>query len=228
HLIHRITSFFQSQIIVPTRRGPGRRRQPVWLGPGVNPEGMPQRPRLKPVAQLGGAATAVAIREPYAYLGVGPRLIVLDVRDPRAPAELASTDALPDLVRGVEVAGSTAYVAAGRAGLRIFDIGSPTRPVEVGQFLTDAPVAKVLLQDGLAHLVAGTAGLYIQDAPDARRPNLVARYQPDDALTSMFLSAGRAYLGGRQGLYVLDRSLPPQPSALGFYPLPAPVQAVAV
>jgi hypothetical protein len=110
----------------------------------------------------------------------------------------------------------------------VFDVADPARPSQIGQFPTEAPATKVLLQGQLAYLVAGTAGLYVVNVSNAQQPVLVGRYQPDDALSSVVVSAGRAYVGGRRGLYVLDVTDPSQPSEIGKHQLPEPVQTISL
>jgi hypothetical protein len=48
-----------------------------------------------------------------AYLGVGPRLVVLDVSQPANPMVLGESPPLPDIVQGVVVAGNYAYITNG-------------------------------------------------------------------------------------------------------------------
>jgi hypothetical protein len=57
-------------------------------------------PRVLPeiVGQIGGSSYAVAVQGDYAYLGVGPRLVVLDISDPSDPTMLGQTDVLGDVV----------------------------------------------------------------------------------------------------------------------------------
>ncbi|TEU11421.1 MAG: hypothetical protein E3J25_08095 [Anaerolineales bacterium] len=71
------------------------------------------------VGQIGGPTYAVAVQGNYAYIGVGPRLVVLDVSNPARPSVAGQTIVLPGLVRDVYAAGDYAYVAAGEAGLRV-------------------------------------------------------------------------------------------------------------
>jgi len=80
------------------------------------------------VGQIGGGARAVAVQGRYAYLGVGPRLVVVDVADPARPVPLGQTDVLPGVVSGVAVAGGYAYVAAGEGGLVVVDVTDPAHP----------------------------------------------------------------------------------------------------
>jgi hypothetical protein len=103
-----------------------------WDGPALAaaPGGAPgDQPRnVELVGQIGGACLAVAVQGRYAYIGVGPRLVVLDVSNPAGPLLLGRTAVLPGLVHGVAVAGTLAYVADGEAGLRVVDVSNPASP----------------------------------------------------------------------------------------------------
>ena len=70
------------------------------------------------VGQIGGNCHTVAAQGDYVYIGVGPRLLILDVSDPAHPQQVSQTAVLPGMVRDVTVAGGTAYVADGRAACR--------------------------------------------------------------------------------------------------------------
>ena len=63
------------------------------------------------VGQIGGITRTVALQGSYAYLGVGPRLIVLDISDPAMPVEIGKTEPFPSSIGGIVVAGSYAYLA---------------------------------------------------------------------------------------------------------------------
>ena len=56
------------------------------------------------VSQIGGASFAVAIDGTLAYVGVGPRLVILDVSNPAGPIVVGQTSLLPGIVTGVAVA----------------------------------------------------------------------------------------------------------------------------
>ena len=74
------------------------------------------------VGQIGGPTQAVAVQGRYAYVGVGLRLVVLDVTNPVTPTEVGATTPFPYFVEDVAVSGERVYVAAGGAGLRVVDI----------------------------------------------------------------------------------------------------------
>ena len=110
-------------------------------GRGAGSEGLGVRAaqqghNVELVGQIGGFTWAVAVQGNYAYIGVGPRLVILDVSDPSHPAVVGQTGVLPDVVVGVAVAGSYAYVADWERGLRIIDVSDPAHPSEAGSYDT--------------------------------------------------------------------------------------------
>jgi len=84
------------------------------------------------VGQIRGVTYAVALRGNYAYIGVGPCLVILDVSIRAHPTFVGQTGVLPDLVRGVAAGGNYAYVADGSSGLRIVEVSDPSNPTQVG------------------------------------------------------------------------------------------------
>ena len=58
------------------------------------------------VGQWGGSCYASAVSGNRAYMGMGPRLGVLDVSNPSNPTVLGMTEVLPGFVRGVAVSGN--------------------------------------------------------------------------------------------------------------------------
>ena len=75
-------------------------------------------PDLAIVGQVGGASHAVAVQGTHAYLGLGPRLVVYDVRDPRVPdyptyQEIAVEARGESVKQSVEYRAMTAIVQLG-------------------------------------------------------------------------------------------------------------------
>jgi len=60
------------------------------------------------VGQWGGPCNAVALSGNCVYLGVGLRLLVLDVSGPASPTVLGMSEVLPRIVQGVAVSGNYA------------------------------------------------------------------------------------------------------------------------
>jgi hypothetical protein len=146
------------------------------------------------VGQIGGQSRAVMIQENYAYLGVGPRLVVLDVSDPANPTVVGQTAVLPAIVRGIYVARDYAYVADDWAGLRVVDVSDPTTPVEVGVYDTPGDAESVYVTGGPS---TGRRGEPVE--PSGRR---------------------HAYVVDGFGLRVVDVSDPAAPVGVGAYDTP--------
>lgn len=121
------------------------------------------QPAGQMIGQIGGPTQAVAVQGNYAYLGVGLRVIVLDVTDPTSPREVGSSTGFSDFVRDIAVSGTVAYVAAGGAGLRVLDVSDPTRPAEIG-FLQSRGYAEGIAVSGTTVCAAyGPYGLRVID-----------------------------------------------------------------
>ena len=71
------------------------------------------------VDQIGGATTAVAAKDDFAYIGVGPHLVIRDVSNPALPAVLGETDFLPGIANGMALDKNYAHIAADWKGLCI-------------------------------------------------------------------------------------------------------------
>ncbi len=65
--------------------------------------------------QLGGSSFAIAVSDATAYLGVGPRIYVLDATDASAPSIVAQSEPLAGHVTHIEVSGERAYVLSDQA-----------------------------------------------------------------------------------------------------------------
>jgi hypothetical protein len=113
------------------------------------------------VGQIGGPTCAVALQGDYAYIGVGPRLVILNVADPAHPTAVGQTGVLPNVVRGVAVAGSYAYVADGEGGLRVINVADPAHPGEAGFYDTLGSAWGVALAGSYAYVADGEGGLLI-------------------------------------------------------------------
>ncbi|HSL46337.1 MAG TPA: hypothetical protein VK897_23085 [Anaerolineales bacterium] len=80
--------------------------------------------------QVGGTLNAVAMDGNIVYLGVGPRLLTVDITDPAAPRVLWQSQVLSGIVSAIAVQSGLAYVGAGR-NFYIYNIVDPSNPVQV-------------------------------------------------------------------------------------------------
>ena len=137
----------------------------VTVTPGIS-----LKHNLKQIGQIGGVSYAVAVQGNFAYLGSGPRLIVLDLSNPGNPQMIAQSEVLPGVIRDIKVQGPYAYIAAGKGQLRVLDISDPANPHEVFfvegfQWAMELAIVQNLL------LVANNAmGLWLLDLSTPGKP----------------------------------------------------------
>ena len=129
---------------------PGEKTQLyLWTDRGLVTATLPEAARATPVPstrkldldlvhQFGGQSFAVAVEGSTAYLGVGPRLIALDITDPNAPRLIGQSDVLPGVVQDIVIANNRAYIAAADAGLLVLDISNPARLRHIASVRTSA------------------------------------------------------------------------------------------
>jgi hypothetical protein len=172
---------------------------------------------IEHVAQIGGAAKAVAVQDRYAYLGAGARLLMIDVADPAQPVLVGQSAVLPDVVQRLVLTGRHAIVAAGRAGLRVFDVSQPTAPREVAALPTTSPAEHVVLVDQYIYLPQPN-GIHVLDAADPARLAEIAIYGTSHPPRGLQIVGRRAYVGIGEALHILDVSNPTTPTGLGSFP----------
>ncbi len=215
-----------SQLYLWTGQGLVIRALPT-APPPATPASEARRLTLNLVQQFAGASAAIAVAGDTAYLGVGPRLILLDVADPRAPRQVGQSQALPGLVQDVDVVGDLAYVAAGDAGLVVLDISERGSPHQVGAVQTRGSASRLVVQGGLAYVGAQNL-LTVIDIAESSAPREVGWLEMPGEVSALAVVSGTAYIAHQKGLHVVDVSDPAQPRERGALRLPAGAEDVAV
>ena len=119
--------------VVTTETAVARTVSPPTPVPATALPTVEAKPAFSLVTQLGGTVDVVDLAGSVAYLGVGPRLALVDISQPSAPRFLGQSDVLPDLVQAVAAQANTAYVGTGRGILHVFDITDPEFPLEISR-----------------------------------------------------------------------------------------------
>lgn len=180
------------------------------------------------VGQIGEPTTAVAVQGNYAYVGVGLRLVVLDVSDPAALKEVGATAPFPHFVEGLAVSGTFAYVAAGGAGLRVVDVTDPARPTEVGAWDTRGYAEGVAVSGSTVYLADGPYGLRVVDVSNPARPKEMGCAYPMNYAFHVAVAGRYAYIAaGGAGLLVADVSNPARPVEVSTLDTPGYAYGVA-
>lgn len=178
------------------------------------------------VSAFGGALLSVAADQAHVYVGQGNHLLVLSADDPANPHVLGQTPALPDSAYGIAVAGSYAYVAAYRAGLRVIAVVDSAHPHEVGALAIQAPgeyggeAAALAAQGDLVYVAARLGGLRIVDVTDPTSPQEIGAYHTPDPtyLEDVQVAEGYAYIAaGYRGLRIVDVSDPADPREVSVF-----------
>ena len=170
------------------------------------------------VGQIGGGTAAVAVQSSYAYIGVGPRVEVLDVSDASNPILVGRTDVLPGSVSSIAVAGNTAYVTTGNSGLCIFDIANPESPVAIGRYDTPGQAYDVVLAGSQAYIADGTAGLHVVNVADPQHPTGTGHCDTPGRAYDVAVVGGYAYVADDEaGLRIIDISDAQEPVDVGSY-----------
>ena len=166
------------------------------------------------VAQLGESAYAVAVEGNYAYLGVGPRLEVIDISNPTNPSRIGQSEPLPRMIYDVFIVGSTAYVANESSGLYIFDISDPTNPQIADSVDTPGFAVRVFVQGDLAYVADGNSLQIV----DLSATSLIGSIQTSGDVCDVYVAGSHAYVAdGNSGLIVIDVANPAHPDVVGFY-----------
>jgi hypothetical protein len=169
------------------------------------------------VGQIGGPTQAVAVQGQYAYVGIGLRLVVLDVTNPVTPTEMGATAPFPYFVEDIAVSGSRACVAAGGAGLRVIDVSDPAHPTEVGFYITPGSAYGVAVS-GTYVYVAAESSLRVIDVSDPAHPTEVGFHSTPGYTWGVAVSGPYAYMASRfERLHVFDVSDPAHPTYLARY-----------
>jgi hypothetical protein len=166
-------------------------------------------------------------------------MIIVDVSDPHTPVEIGTwkTGGEP---RGIEVAGSYAYVAnscpaTGAKGLRIVDITNPVTPTESSFFETPGCALDLTVTGEYAYVAAQTYGLNVVDIQDPEHPMLAGQRETDNLAVDVAVEGNWACVAGAgyafpetRGLWIMDVSDLQNITAPGFYNTPSTAEAVIV
>ncbi len=173
---------------------------------------------LELVGQIGGPTQAVAVQGNYAYVGVGLRLVVLDISDPTTPTVVGTTEPLPHFVEDVVVNGTVAYVAAGGAGMYMLNISDPANPAVIGTYDTPGYAEGIAVDGKYAYVADGPYGLRIVDISNPISPAEIAFAYPLNYAFDVAVDEQYVYLAAAgAGLLVVNISDPTHPTEVGTH-----------
>lgn len=181
------------------------------------------------IAQIGGGNFAVDVHGNYAYIGMGPRIGIVDIGGVSPISLIAESSVLPGLVSQIKVVNQTVYAITRGRGLYMIDVSDPSDPVEFGHYDIQVASRSLAVVNGIAYMGTNSSELQIVDVsnPNASKP--LGKIQLPDGLSGIAVASERAYIAtGKSGLAIVDVSDPANPLLVGMYDTPGTANDVAV
>ncbi len=179
---------------------------------------------LELVSQTGGQVKDVAMQGDYLYLGVGPRLHILDISDAAHPVLVGKTPLLGGNVGAIEPAGEYVYAIAD--GLQVISVADPAHPIVVGRY--DVLNGNDIDVAGDYLYLTEYSILHVLSITDPTSPTQVGRYG-GYTMRAIEVVGDYAYIAGTSalpetardvGLVVISLADRSQPVEVGFYETP--------
>jgi len=179
-------------------------------GPVAGEQASPALPLLHEVPM--GTLEAVEISGQTVFVGIGPRLAVLDIAEPHSPRLVGFSPVLSDTVRAIApdpALPDRVFVAAGRAGTVVFDIAEPSTLTEA--LRVEGRSVGVQVTDGYVYVLGDALRILFRE-PDGLRE--VGRIELP--IEGFHVVGDLAWLAtGAGGIAAYDVSDPARPTPIG-------------
>ncbi|MDO9026621.1 MAG: hypothetical protein Q7U87_01935, partial [bacterium] len=151
----------------------------------------------------------------YSLISSGKMLIAVNVTTPASPAKSGEI-LLPEVILGMAVSGTHAYVADGSAGLRVIDLSDPTSLTEVGSLNSPGPANRVAVAGSYAY-VAADSGVQVVNISNPAIPVQAGNYSNFLFIGAyaVAVSGNYAYAVAPHQLRILDISDPSSIDSVG-------------
>jgi len=181
------------------------------------------------IGQIGGPTLAVFVQLNYAYIGVGPRLVIIDMANPANPIVKGKTEPLPGIVQDIYLSGSYAYVASGHGGLRVVNVSNPANPYQVGGIDSSGFASGVVVASNYAYVADGRDGLRVVDISNPTNPQEVGGLDTPGSAAGVDVAGSYAYVADlNRGLRVINIATPSEPTEVGSLDAVGSAKDVAV
>jgi hypothetical protein len=192
-----------------------------WLGHWQHSPPNVQEGSVRLPAGTTSATVTIEAADGIGQVTTTPPLVL-----PVSPTSALGSAPINGFGNDVEVDGNYAFVAAGAAGLEVFDVSNPAAPVRVAGLDTPGLASSLETAGGLIYLADGTAGLAIIDATNPLAPQSVSTLAMPAEVSEILLDGGRVYVGGTQGVHAVDVRSAAEPLLLGTHYVYGPVMGM--
>jgi len=178
-----------------------------------------------------GPVKVVRASGSHVYAGVHRHLQVYASGSPKKLRLVHEGASLDDAVDDLAIDGTRLYLAAGQAGLQIYDIAKPAHPRLLGSLQGQGFRPRSIAVGGTyLYVASGGAGIQVVDVSVPGAPQIVSTFkQGPAAYLSVALHAPYLYAtDNTRRFVVIDASNPHMLQPLGSAPLPANGQQLAV
>lgn len=188
--------------------------------PSSTPATPSQPGYLTTIGQLGGYTGAVAVQGQLAFLGIGPRLVVLDISNPAQPRALGQSDILPDVIQALSIQDTYAYILTQDNSLHIFNISDTGSLQEIGSYRPKngrdhrSAYWALNIVEHIAYVLHGgsTSFLSIIDVTSPMQPVEIAVHELPRYITDIAVSGNYLYApSSQEGLLIIDVTDPTTP-----------------
>jgi hypothetical protein len=172
--------------------------------------------------QIGGVSYALEVQGNMAYLGVGPRLYLLDITDPASPKKISQSPEVGAAILDIVVNGNLVYLST-MINLSVVDLTEPAQPKLVTQIIPaklKLPLSYWIVQSGtmLYGFWSNKLGIYDLSLPS--QPSPAGEYTLDwEVMEVVPVSRDNTpylYIAGEGGHFqVLDITQPLVPKLVG-------------
>lgn len=162
----------------------------------------------------GGRTFSVAIAGKYAYFGGPGELVALDISTPSSPVAVAKAR-VPGTVEGLSVRNNLVFVAAGGAGLWVFQLVNGTLK-ELGHYEGGYHVWDVATSGCYAYLAAHDRGLRIIEVSNRKLPREVGWLETPGFALGVAVAGKNVFLVDGIALRIVGLSREQVPTLVGF------------
>lgn len=177
--------------------------------------------------------TDIAVANGVAFLSAvsdfGGELDVIDVSNPAAPVRLDSLWAGDYYARGVEVVGTTVFVATGPDGMRMWDASNPASMQWIRAYYTPNNTMCLDVVGDTAYLLDSSSGLSVVDVSDPSTPHLLGQVAIAGSPRAIRVRGTTAFAAMHgAGMFAIDVSDPSIPTVLSTYPASISASGIAL
>ncbi len=178
-----------------------------------------QGENMELLGQVGGGVGAIDVKGDYAYLSLGPSLVVVDVRNKAALAEVGRIP-MASNIRDLALHGSHVFAVPYEGGIQAVDVADVRSPRLVAAIPTTGEALSVTSVGGYVLIGDSAEGLIVIDAQNPASPRIVHRVplpgRPNDL--EIVQQGGRTLClvaAESAGLMILDVTNPAAATILG-------------